>query len=174
MSKRSDTSTAESGAADEGHARDAELRFVEEFGVLGESMGMPRMVARLWAWLMICDPPAQSSAEIARAIGVSRASVSTATRLLLSTGVIRRSAVRAARGHYFEVDPEAFVRLPAEERFGALRRQFQRGLDVLDDPEGQRGARLRAGRDFYAYVEAAVPELIAAYRARRTHQEDER
>ena len=159
--------------ADQG-SPEAKLHFVEEFGVLGESMGMPRMVARLWAWLMICDPPAQSSAEIARALGVSRASVSTATRLLLSTGVIRRSPVPATRGHYFEVDTDAFLRLPAEERFGALRRQFERGLAVLEDPDGPLGARLRAARDFYAYVEAAVPDLIAAYRARQTAQENER
>jgi hypothetical protein len=76
------------------------------------------------------------------------------------------------RGHYFESDPSGFLRLPAEERFGALRRQLERGLEVLDDPGGPRGARLRAARDFYAYVEAEVPRVMAAYRAERAGAEE--
>ena len=143
----------------------AARRFAEEFGVLGESMGMPRMVGRLWGWLLICDPPQQSSADIAQGLGVSRASVSIATRLLVAAGFIRRSTVLGGRGHYFEAeaDPQAFMRLPAEERFRALRRQLERGLEILDDSEGPRGARLRAARDFYGYVEREMRRLMAAY-----------
>jgi DNA-binding transcriptional regulator GbsR (MarR family) len=158
MSKRTDTA-----------ATDAELararQFSEEFGLMGERSGMPRMVARLLGWLLICDPPSQSSAEIASALRVSRASVSIATRLLEAGGLIRRTATPGARGYRFEVEPSAFINLQAAERFRAWREITERGLDLLDDPEGERGARLRAARDFYAYVEREVPKLIERFRA---------
>jgi hypothetical protein len=153
-------------------ATPAERRWVEEFGLLGESMGGPRMMMRLWAWLLICDPPQQSSAGIARALGVSRASVSMATRLLMAGGMIRRSVVPGQRGHFFEADPDAFRRLPLEERFSALRRQYDRGLDALENPDGPRGSRLRAARDFYAFMEREVPRVMAAYRADRADAEE--
>src|SRR5918995_5513901 len=79
-------------------------QFTEEFGLMGERSGMPRMVARLLGWLLICDPPSQSSTEIASALGVSRASVSIATRLLEAGGLIRRTALAGTRGHPFEVE----------------------------------------------------------------------
>jgi DNA-binding Lrp family transcriptional regulator len=140
-------------------------QFTEEFGLMGERSGMPRMVARLLGWLLICDPPSQSSAEIANALGVSRASVSIATRLLEAGGLIRRTAAPGMRSHRFEIVPSAFMDLPAAERFREWREIAEGGLSLLDDPEGERGARLRAARDFYAYVEREVPKLIERFRA---------
>jgi len=132
---------------------------------MGERAGMPRMVARILGWLLICEPPAQSSAEIAGALGVSRASVSIATRLLEATGLIRRTAVPGTRSHRFVLEPDVFMNLEAAERFGAWREIAERGLRLLDDPEGERGARLRAARDFYGYVEREVPKIIDRFRA---------
>jgi len=140
-------------------------QFTEEFGLMGERSGMPRMVARLLGWLLICDPPSQSSAEIASALGVSRASVSIATRLLEAGGLIRRKAMPGTRSYRFEVEPSAFMNLQAAERFRDWREIAERGLELLDEPEGERGARLRAARDFYAYVEREVPKLIERFRA---------
>src|SRR6266540_2350160 len=83
----------------------AERQYVEEFAAVGAAMGMPRMNARLLGWMLICDPPRQSLADIAAALGVSRASVSIATRLLQATGLLKRVALPGARGYVFELDP---------------------------------------------------------------------
>jgi hypothetical protein len=144
-----------------------ERQFAEELGIVGEQLGMPRMVARLLGWLLICDPPQQSSAELARALGVSRASISIATRLLEAPGWIRRTAVPGARGHSFEVVPGAYAEMPAAEMFGKLRRAIERGLAALDEPDGPRAARLREAHDFYAYVEREVPLVVARYKEHR-------
>ena len=131
---------------------------------MGERAGMPRMVARLLGWLLICDPPSQGSAEIASALQVSRASVSIATRLLEAGGLIRRMPAPGTRSYRFELEPNAFVSLQAGERFRPWREMAERGLELLDDPEADRGARLRAARDFYAYVEREIPKLIERFR----------
>ena len=148
-----------------------ERQFAEEMGIVGEGLGMPRMVARLLGWLLICDPPHQSSAELARALGVSRASISIATRLLEAPGWIRRTAVPGARGYHFEIVPDAYRQMPAAEMFGRLRRTIEHGLTALDDPNGPRAARLREAHEFYSYVEREVPRVIAAYPGRRPAKE---
>ena len=158
MTKRTDARFHEPASAS------PERHFAEEFGLIGERAGMPRMVARLLGWLLICDPPSQTSTEIASALGVSRASVSIATRLLEAGGLIRRMPAPGTRSYCFELEPNAFVSLQAAERFRPWRLMAERGLSLLDDPDDERGARLRAARDFYAYVEREVPKLIERFR----------
>lgn len=142
----------------------AERQFAEDFGLLGERAGMPRTAARMLGWLLICDPPAQSSSEIASALGVSRASVSIGTRVLDATGLIRRAAMPGSREYRFEMDPDVWATIEAGERFRPWREMAERGLALLDDPESERGARLRAARDFYAFVEREIPKLIERFR----------
>ena len=70
-------------------------RFVEELGVLLElEAGAPRMVGRVLGWLLVCEPPEQSAAELAERLQASRGSISAATRLLLRMGMIERVRTR--------------------------------------------------------------------------------
>jgi biotin operon repressor len=161
MTERFVTTDGDAGL-DEGRRR-----FAEEFGLLGETMGMPRMNGRLLGWMLICDPARQSLADIARNLGVSRASISTATRLLQANGLLRRVAEPGRRGYVFELQPGVFEQLPADVMFGALRRQLELGLAILGGDADPRSARLREARDFYAFVEREIPILIDRYRASR-------
>ena len=146
----------------------AERQFAEEFGVIGERVGMPRMVARLLGWMLICQPPTQSIAELSEALGVSRASISIATRLLQASGLLRRVAEPGARSYRFEVDPGFFAgQFNAANPFGLLRAVLDHGVAVAGGEGDPRAARLREARDFYAFVERAVPEAIERYVAQR-------
>ena len=132
-------------------------------------MGMPRMNARVLGWMLICDPPRQSLGDIAVALGMSRASVSIATRLLQATGLIKRVAVPGTRGYLFELDPQIFVgQMNTASPFGALRAILDRGIGIVGDENDPRAARLRVARDFYAFVEREIPALIERYRAQRS------
>jgi hypothetical protein len=145
-----------------------ERQFAEDFGVTGERVGMPRMTARLLGWMLICEPPTQSIADLERALGVSRASISIATRLLQASGLIRRVAQPGTRGYRFELDPAFFSgQMNAANPFRLLREVLERGIEVAGGPDDPRAARLREARDFYAFVEHAVPEAIERYRAER-------
>ena len=149
-----------------------ERQFAEEFGVVGERVGMPRMVARVLGWMLICEPPRQSIADLERALGVSRASVSIATRLLQASGLIRRAAAPGSRGYSFEIDPSFFAgQMNAANPFGLLRQALDQGVKVAGGESNPRAARLREARDFYAFVENAVPEVIERYRTERGSEE---
>jgi DNA-binding Lrp family transcriptional regulator len=149
-----------------------ERQFAEEFSVVGERVGMPRMVARVLGWMLICEPPRQSIADLEHALGISRASVSIATRLLQASGLIRRVAAPGSRGYSFEVDPSFFAgQMNAANPFGLLRQVLDHGVTVAGGESNPRAARLREARDFYAFVEKAVPEVIERYRAGREMKE---
>jgi DNA-binding transcriptional MocR family regulator len=150
-----------------------ERQFAEAFGVVGERIGMPRMTARLLGYMLMCDPPSQSIAQLERALGVSRASISIATRLLQASGLIRRVAEPGLRGYKFEIDPAFFAgQLGAANPFGLLREVLQRGVEIAGGEADPRSFRLREARDFYAFVEHAVPEAIERYQAERRRSEE--
>ena len=129
---------------------------------------MPRMNARLLGWMLICNPPTQSIADLTRDLGVSRASISVATRLLQASGLLRRVAQPGVRGYRFELDPSFFAgQVNAANPFGLLRDALDRGVTIAGGESDPRAARLREARDFYAFVERAIPEAIERYRAER-------
>lgn len=134
---------------------------------MGERTGMPRTMARLLGWLLICDPPAQSSAEIASALGMSRASVSIGTRLLEAAGIIRRTTAPGSRAHRFEIQPEAWTSIPAAETYRRWRTTVERGLELVD-PGSERAARLRDARDYFGHLEREIPKLIERFVEERT------
>ena len=84
-----------------------EYRFAEAMGRLFETTGLPRMVGRVWATLLITDAPHLTAADLREALGASAGSISTATRSLLQLGLIERIAVRGERRDHFAVRPGA-------------------------------------------------------------------
>jgi hypothetical protein len=149
-----------------------ERQFAEEVAMICEGMGLPRMVGRVLGWLLICDPPRQSSADLARALGVSKGSISTATRLLESAALVRRVAVAGARGDAFELVPLAFTQAVSPARLRVFRDLMDRGLAAIGDDPGPRGKRLRDTREFYAFVERESTRLVEQFRAEYLAREE--
>jgi len=46
----------------------AQSRFIEEMGQFLGGYGMTPMAGRMWGWLLLCEPPEQTAAEIAEAL----------------------------------------------------------------------------------------------------------
>jgi hypothetical protein len=144
-------------------------RFVEELGVLLElEAATPRMVGRTLGWLLVCDPPEQSSAELAEMLQASRGSISTATRALLRMGFIERVRFRGERFDRFRVQPEAWDEFFwRDEQFRTPRRVFRLGLDALVEEPPARRARLEELDAIYAWWEERMPRLREEYLADR-------
>ena len=141
-----------------------ERQFAEDVGRVFEGFGVSRMAGRVLGWLLICDPPRQSSRDLIEALGATKGSISTATRMLEASGLIDRIAVPGRRGDAFELRPEAFYQ--AHDQLGTMRvfrELMERGLAVLGDDHGPRADRLRLTRDFYAYLEREFPVLVERF-----------
>lgn len=138
--------------------------FIEQVGLLFEEVGMVRMAGRILGHLLICDPPHQSSAQLAEALMASKGSISTNTRLLMQFGVIEKVRLPGHRGHYFRIRDGAWPQLIERElQFVRMVRQLaDEGLELLADAdatEPQRG-RMRDFREVFAFFEREYPTII--------------
>jgi DNA-binding transcriptional regulator GbsR (MarR family) len=144
-------------------------RFVEELGILLElEAGTPRMVGRTLGWLLVCDPPEQSAAELAQTLQASKGSISTATRVLLRMGLVERLRLRGERFDRFRVQPDSWEEFFwRDEQFKTPRRVLRVGLEALADEPPKRSARLQELDGIYAWWEERMPRLREEYLAER-------
>ena len=141
---------------------EGESAFVEEMGQALASYGMTPMAGRMWGWLLICEPPEQTAAELDEALQASRGAISGTARMLTTAGMIRRSTRRGDRREYFSAPPEAIDSFL--EGAGRIYRRFreiaERGLDATSDRPPESRRRLEELRDVFAFVEREVPVVV--------------
>lgn len=99
-----------------------EEEFVEGVGRHFEADGVPRIGGRLYGFLLLQDEP-RSLDELARALSVSKASVSTNARLLVQWGLVDRVTRPGDRRDFYTA---------AADLVGVLQRRIQRVREVSD------------------------------------------
>jgi DNA-binding transcriptional regulator GbsR (MarR family) len=150
---------------------EAVVRFVEEFGSYFAGFGLSRATGLIWAYLLIADPPEQSTSDLIEALHISKGSVSTAGRQLASMGALKRYHKRGEREWYYLADTEVFSSLlKAKVReYTNMRLLLERGIEALaDDPS--RRHNIEEMRDIFAFYEERVPQLIDEYMANRERE----
>jgi Predicted transcriptional regulators len=141
-----------------------ERQFAEEMAILFARFGMPRGAGRLLGWLLICEPARQSTGDLVAALGLSKASVSTAVRLLEGYGLLTRAVVPGDRSDYYELQPDAFVGAPGQlGSFRIVGDLMAKGLSAIRDADGPRAERLRETHEFYRFMERRWPELVERF-----------
>jgi len=146
-----------------------ESEFVEEMGQFLASLGMTPMAGRMWGWLLICEPPEQTAAEIAEALHASRGAISGTARLLANAGLVRRATRRGDRREYFSAPAEALdaMLMSAASLYRQMRQIAERGLLAIADRPAASKTRLEEFRDVMGFVEIEVPRVIARFLAER-------
>ncbi|MFC4105664.1 GbsR/MarR family transcriptional regulator [Micromonospora zhanjiangensis] len=143
-----------------------ERRYAEEAGVLMAGLGLPPAAGKLFGWLMICEPAAQTSGQLVEQLGLSKGSVSTNMRLLENVGMVRRVPAPGRRGHAYQVAPDTMMRVAADPtQFRRFRELMDRGVTLAGGEDASRADRLRVTRDFYAFLERELPKLVARFRS---------
>ncbi len=152
---------------------DAEqLHFIEEVSVLFEQSGVPRMAGRILGWLLICDPPHQTSEQLVVGLQASKGSISTMTRLLIQIGFIEKIGLPGHRRDYFRVKPDAWTQMMRSSmgQIMVFRQLAERGLDLLAQESAERTARLAGMRDLYAFFEREFPALLEHWEQERKRE----
>ncbi|WP_228035309.1 GbsR/MarR family transcriptional regulator [Oculatella sp. LEGE 06141] len=146
------------------------VHFVEEVGLMFEIVGLPRMSGRIFGWLLISNPPQQSSSELAEVLQASKGSLSTMTRLLIQIGLIERVSLPGHRRDYFQIRPNAWTQLTKQRmaQLKAFRELAERGLKLMEGTQPPLQERLQEMRDVHAFLEQELPRLIE-----RWEQQDE-
>lgn len=137
-------------------------QFVEEFALLCEQGGWPRIAGKILAWLLVCDAPQQDAEQLAAALQASKASISTMTRYLIDRGMVERCALPGDRRVYFRIRSGLWSHLMRERlRSVALMRGLaERAAALVRDKSPAQRARAEEMASFYAWWERELPALF--------------
>lgn len=145
-----------------GVSLDEERReYVEGFATFWAGFGLPRVQGRVMGLLLVSDPPERTAEEIAGALGVSRGSVSGATRSLVRLGIVERGRRPGEKKDYFRAraDWSELVRQQAGT-YATFRSLAERGLGVMEGASPRSRRALEEVRSLYGYLEREMPRLL--------------
>jgi len=144
-------------------------QFVEEVGIVFEQTGLPRMAGRILGWLMISNPPHQTTSELTEALLASKGSISTMTRLLIRIGLIERISLPGQRRDYFRIKLGASHQLLKDslDQTVAFRQLIEHGLELIEGKVHVNRQWLEEMRDMYAFFEREFPALLERWEQER-------
>ena len=111
-------------------------RFIESMGMYFESYGIPRIGGRILGLLLVAHEPL-SAEQIAAILKVSRASVSTNFRLLLTSSLAEKVTFPGDRTTYFVFPETGLEKTLVVEIQGvtAMKKLAQQGMDALSSED---------------------------------------
>jgi DNA-binding transcriptional regulator GbsR (MarR family) len=144
----------------------ATSRFTDRMGLLFEAEGQPPIAGRIFGYLMVSEE-ARSLDQLAEALRVSKASVSTNARRLADVGILERVCRPADRHDYYRVAPDLFTRTMAErlrrwQRFTEAVGEARRTLPIRSE---RVRARLRGYETAYAFMADAIGDALERWQA---------
>lgn len=82
---------------------------IEKIGVLSEKAGLTPAVGRIFAYLMIADPPEKSFEEIYQYLQISKSAVSNGLNSLLQHGLVDYVTHTGDRKRYFHINTRGWM-----------------------------------------------------------------
>ena len=130
-------------------------RFIEALGLIHQAEGSPRISGQILGLLILADEP-MTLDRIATDLGVSKASVSTNTRLLESRGVAIKVTRKGSRQDYWQASP-----LPQRRVLPVMAERFRRHAETVTDiahsfPDDQPDLRARVAGMAAFYQDSAA------------------
>lgn len=144
----------------------SKIDFVDEFSLKMEQIGHPRIYGQILGWLLICDPPHQSFPDLMDNLGISKASVSNITRMLLEAGLIEKVRITGERQIYFRIREGSVTDF--------MERQMQlvtdlkdisgKALELVKEKKGTAPYRLDRMFKFHTFLSREFPVLIEKFK----------
>jgi DNA-binding transcriptional regulator GbsR (MarR family) len=148
-------------------ARISPERFVEEIGLVFDSLHLPRMAGRVLGAILIGPADGMTAADLVETLQASKGSISNMTQLLVHYRFIERTVRGGDRRDRFVVRSGAWARmiLWRIELLERLQELAADGLALLGpdaNPEP-----LEEVRDMYAFLERELPKLFDRWEEQR-------
>ena len=148
----------------------AEVReeFIEKVGLISQSDGLPRIAGRVFG-MFLFDGEVRSFGEIVEALQVSKASISSATRILEERGLIKRIGRPGQRQDFFQLVNKPFPEMLDNVAVGLKKAKAEIDNSVAEVDLKNEGAHKRLGHyvQFYdaliALAETAAKDLGKRY-----------
>jgi hypothetical protein len=142
------------------HTRISRERFVEEIGLIFDSLHLPRMAGRVLGAILLGPADGLTASELAETLQASKGSISGMTQLLIHYRFIDRTVRTGERRDRFIIRSGAWARmiLWRLELLQRLQELAGDGLELLG-PDGNTEP-LEEVRDMYAFMERELPLLF--------------
>lgn len=156
-------------AKPDGQMNDAVLRFVERFALLLHEAGLPRMPARVFAYVLADDAESYTARELSEGLRVSPAAISGAVRLLVQTGLLAKEREPGARVDRYRVYDDDVWASILTQRKPILQRYEDALAEAVEqfDDHGAGARRVRETREFYTFMNRDLDNLIARWKEHR-------
>ena len=145
---------------------------VEMMGLFYSSLGVPRATGQIFGYLVACDPAEQSAAEIAKGIGISRASVSSGARALVQLQAIEERHRVGDRKTYYRLREGWWVRAATTKMAG-----FDRLTEEARRIKAAGGVTRTDGLDeliaFSEFWNEEIPQMRKRWERRRKAEKEE-
>lgn len=140
-------------------------RFIERMGLFFEADGAPRIAGRMFG-LVLLSPDPCSLDDLAEQLQVSKASVSTNSRLLELWGAVERVTRPGDRRDYYQVADNIPIRMLERrlERIHQMRELISEGRQGIADLVPSVEERLRVIQVFHEHAAANVTEALQQLR----------
>jgi DNA-binding transcriptional regulator GbsR (MarR family) len=151
-----------------------EERFIEAMGVYFEGLGAARIGGRMFGLLLLAPRPLALE-ELAELLKVSRASISTNTRLFIQFGLVEPFTIPGDRRRYYLLAPETWdhrLHLVLASA-SSLRRLAAMGQAAIHPANAAARDRLGTAEEFGAFLEASATDMMARWRASRKRSDEE-
>lgn len=153
--------------ASAGPQSDGVHELVDEMGLFFKHLGVPKAAGQMFGYLMACDPPEQSAGEIAAAIDISPASVSSNVRLLVQLGAIEPRARRSDRKTFYRLRRDFWIEM-ATSKTAAFEHLAALGRDIQERGALQRTDGVEEMIGFSEFWKRELPGLTERWKQERT------
>ena len=140
-----------------------EREFAGRMALFFEQLGGTRIMGLIYGWLVVCDPPHQSITEMASALGISKASVSTVVRQLEQAQMVERVPVPGSRQHHYEFRSGGWAQIMRARvaRLGPGAAAADYALTHIGRDRPDQRERLTEMRDFFQFVQTEYGDGLA-------------
>lgn len=145
------------------------VEYAEHVGRYWSDRGGSRAQGKILGWLLICDPPHQSSRQLQDALHMSAGTISTNVRVLEQIGFIERVTFPRDRSTYYRMATDAWEYLLDEKRLGmiGLRKIAEEGHSVLEGTTPEQNQRLDQLTELLDFLDHEMAALAQRWHARK-------
>ncbi|HSJ20573.1 MAG TPA: MarR family transcriptional regulator [Nocardioidaceae bacterium] len=152
---------------------DALLRAVERIAMTLTETGIPRMPARVFAYILADDADRYTAAELAEGLRVSPAAISGAVRYLVTARMVFKEREPGLRADVYRVyDDDVWGRIMSARL--PILEQWEDTLEAAIKeigPQSRGGRRLLETKEFYAFMRADAENMLERWRKHREQVE---
>ncbi len=141
----------------------AREEYIENIGLLMESLGATRMAGRILGYIFVTDKEEVAFDELVDVLKASKSSISTNIKSLINLGYVRTVSLPGDRKTYYSLTHEMPWADGIRQRLKHLQivqKSFEQAIGLRVRKSDKTSQWLQKGVDFYAFMNQEIQHMI--------------